>query len=60
MAQQKKRRTTRKKRTTRKTRTTKSTEVSPVVAMLFGLAVGLSVAVAIYVKDRRPEPVAAT
>jgi cell division protein FtsN len=28
--------------------------------MLFGLAVGLSVAVAIYVKDRRPEPIAAT
>ena len=30
------------------------------VAMLFGLAVGLSVAVAIYVKDRRPESVAET
>ncbi len=30
--------------------------ISPVVSMLFGLAVGLSVAVAVYVKDRRPAP----
>jgi cell division protein FtsN len=53
MAQQKKRRTARRKRSTT------GTNVSPVVAMLFGLAVGLSVAVAIYVKDRRPEAVTA-
>ena len=33
--------------------------VSPVVSMLFGLAVGLSVAAAVYMKDRRSEPVAA-
>ena len=36
----------------------KSSGVSPVLSMLFGLAVGLSVAVAVYMKDRRPEPVA--
>jgi cell division protein FtsN len=29
--------------------------VSPLVSMLFGLAVGLSVAFAVYMKDRRPE-----
>jgi cell division protein FtsN len=29
--------------------------ISPVVSMLFGLAVGLSVAFAVYMKDRRPE-----
>jgi cell division protein FtsN len=52
MAQRKKRRTTRKKRPS------KGSEVSPIVAGLFGLAVGLSVAVAIYVKDHRPEPIA--
>ncbi len=34
----------------------KSTGVSPVLSMLFGLAVGLSVAVAVYMKDRGPEP----
>jgi len=28
---------------------------SPIIAMLFGLAVGLSVAVAVYVKDRQPD-----
>jgi cell division protein FtsN len=54
VAQRKKRRTSRKKHAT------KSAGVSPVIAMLFGLAVGLSVAVAIYVKDRRPEPVVQT
>jgi len=54
MAQRKKRRTTRKKRPT------PGSGVSPVVAGLFGLAVGLSVAVAIYVKDRRPAPGAET
>ena len=30
--------------------------VSPLVSMLFGLAVGLSVAFAVYMKDRRPAP----
>ena len=51
----------RKKRRSTSTRRPKPPiDVSPVVAMLFGLAVGLSVAVAIYVKDRRPEPIAAT
>ncbi|MDJ0747970.1 MAG: SPOR domain-containing protein [Woeseiaceae bacterium] len=32
--------------------------VSPLLSMLFGLAVGLSVAVAVYMKDRGSEPVA--
>ena len=49
-----------KRRSTSTRRPKQTTDVSPVVAMLFGLAVGLSVAVAIYVKDRRPEPVAET
>ena len=49
MAQRKKKR--------RSTRTPARSGTSPVVSMLFGLAVGLSVAVAVYVKDRRPEPV---
>ena len=49
MAQRKKKR--------RSTRTPAKSGTSPVVSMLFGLAVGLSVAVAVYVKDRRPEPV---
>lgn len=40
-------------------RTKRNSGVSPVVAMLFGLAVGLSVAVAVYVKDREPDAVAA-
>jgi len=48
VAQRKKRR--------RSTRRPASSGTSPVVAMLFGLAVGLSVAVAVYVKDRREEP----
>lgn len=39
-------------------RTRRNSGVSPVVAMLFGLAVGLSVAVAVYVKDREPDAVA--
>jgi cell division protein FtsN len=34
----------------------KNTGVSPLVSMLFGLAVGLSVAAAVYMKDRRPDP----
>ena len=46
----------RKKR--RSTRKPARTGTSPVIAMLFGLAVGLSVAVAVYVKDRRPQPAA--
>ncbi len=37
-------------------RSKKSQGISPIVSMLFGLAVGLSVAVAVYVKDRRPDP----
>ena len=49
MAQRKKKR--------RSTRKPAKSGTSPVVSMLFGLAVGLSVAVAVYVKDRRPEPV---
>ena len=39
-------------------RTKRNSGVSPLVAMLFGLAVGLSVAVAVYVKDREPDAVA--
>lgn len=38
--------------------TKRNSGISPVVAMLFGLAVGLSVAVAVYVKDREPDAVA--
>ena len=49
MAQRKKKR--------RSTRKPEKSGTSPVISMLFGLAVGLSVAVAVYVKDRRPEPV---
>ena len=49
-----------KRRSTKTSRASQGTNVSPVVAMLFGLAVGLSVAVAIYVKDHRPPAVAAT
>jgi cell division protein FtsN len=44
------------KKKRRSTRKPASSGTSPVVAMLFGLAVGLSVAVAVYVKDRRVEP----
>mgnify|MGYP001816435880 FL=1 len=40
----------------RRRSTRKNTGVSPVVSMLFGLAVGLSVAAAVYMKDRRPDP----
>ena len=36
----------------------KKSEYPPVVWMLFGLAVGLSVAFAVYMKDRRPQTVA--
>jgi cell division protein FtsN len=53
--------TTKKKKKRRSTRrpakSAKSiaSTASPVVSMLFGLAVGLSVAVAVYVNDRQPE-----
>lgn len=40
----------------RRRRKKSSSGVSPIVAMLFGLAVGLSVAAAVYMKDRRPAP----
>ena len=43
----------------RRRRKKSSSGVSPVMAMLFGLAVGLSVAAAVYMKDRRPAPQAA-
>ena len=36
-----------------------SSGISPIAAMLFGLAVGLSVAFAVYMKDRGPEQAAA-
>ena len=42
----------------RRRTTRRSAGISPVVSMLFGLAVGLSVAVAVYMKDRRPEDTA--
>jgi cell division protein FtsN len=58
-AKRKKRRST-STRSTSTRRPKQSPGVSPVVAMLFGLAVGLSVAFAIYVKDRQPEPAATT
>lgn len=45
------------KKRRRKSRPKKS-EYPPVVWMLFGLAVGLSVAFAVYMKDRRPQTVA--
>jgi cell division protein FtsN len=48
-----------KKRKKRRSRRQPATSgMSPLVAMLFGLAVGLSVAVAVYVKDRQPDPTA--
>ena len=43
----------------RRTSSKKKSGISPIVSMLFGLAVGLSVAVAIYVKDRRDPPMGA-
>ncbi|MEL7185324.1 MAG: SPOR domain-containing protein [Pseudomonadota bacterium] len=55
MAQRRKRRTT-KRKTQRKTR---QSEYPGWVWMLFGLAIGLSVAFAVYVKDREPNPVVA-
>lgn len=53
MAKTKKRRSRRRPAKSRR-RPARST-TSPVVSMLFGLAVGLSVAVAVYVKDRQPD-----
>ena len=47
-----------KKKRRRSTRKAAKSGTSPVIAMLFGLAVGLSVAVAVYVKDRQPGQVA--
>lgn len=47
-----------KKKRRRSTRKPAKSGTSPVIAMLFGLAVGLSVAVAVYVKDRQPGQVA--
>jgi cell division protein FtsN len=43
----------------RRRSTRRSSGISPVVAMLFGLAVGLSVAFAVYMQDRRPDEAAA-
>ena len=43
------------KRRKRSSSRSRDAGVSPLVSMLFGLAVGLSVAVAVYVKDRRDE-----
>lgn len=42
----------------RRGRSRKKSGVSPVASMLFGLAVGLSVAAAVYMKDRRGDAVA--
>jgi cell division protein FtsN len=41
----------------RRTAAARNQGISPLAAMLFGLAVGLSVAFAVYVQDRRPAPV---
>lgn len=41
--------------TKRRRRSKSKSGVSPVISMLFGLAVGLSVAAAVYMKDRRDE-----
>lgn len=51
----------RKRRSSRSSRSSRSGDagISPLVSMLFGLAVGLSVAVAVYVKDRRDDAGAA-
>lgn len=43
----------------RRGRSASDSGFSPLAAMLFGLAIGLSVAFAVYMKDRRPEPTAA-
>jgi len=52
----KKRRSTRRPaKSARRPSKAAASAASPVVSMLFGLAVGLSVAVAVYVNDRQPE-----
>ena len=43
----------------RRSRSKSKSGVSPVMSMLFGLAVGLSVAAAVYMKDRRDDTAAA-
>jgi cell division protein FtsN len=43
----------------RRRSTARDSGFSPIAAMLFGLAIGLSVAFAVYMKDRRPAPPAA-
>ena len=48
-----------KKKTRRSRRQPAKSSTSPVVSMLFGLAVGLSVAVAVYVKGQEPGPTTA-
>jgi len=56
MTTKKKRRTNRRPtKSSRRPAKSATSAASPVVSMLFGLAVGLSVAVAVYVKDRQPE-----
>jgi len=47
-----------KKKKRRSARRPAKSGTSPIVSMLFGLAVGLSVAVAVYVNDRQPESTA--
>lgn len=46
------------KRRKRRKTTSKKSEYPPFVWMLFGLAIGLSVAFAVYIKDREPQTVA--
>ena len=46
------------KRRKRRKTTSKKSEYPPFVWMLFGLAIGLSVAFAVYIKDREPQAVA--
>ena len=41
----------------RRTAAARKQTISPLASMLFGLAIGLSVAFAVYVQDRRPAPV---
>ncbi len=48
------------KRRKRRVSRSKESEYPPFVWMLFGLAIGLSVAFAVYIKDRQPEELART